>query len=78
MRQSGASASESWNLPLHPVIVGLTGLALFVALAGLAVAVALRRRQLTAWSKVQDASLVPRRPVPPGCSKGEALLSRWR
>ena len=60
VRNSAASVAESWDLHLHPMVVGLAGLALLVALAGLAVAVALRRRQLAAWSKVQGGSPRPR------------------
>jgi hypothetical protein len=42
------------------MVVVLACLALLVALVGLAVAVALRRRQLAAWSKVDGASPRPK------------------
>jgi hypothetical protein len=49
-----------WDSHMRPVVVVLACLALLVALVGLAVAVALRRRQLTAWNKAPSGSPRPK------------------
>lgn len=60
MRHSVTSEAERVGLHLRPLVVVLAALALLIALAGLAAAVAARRRQLAAWSRSQGTSPRPK------------------
>ena len=60
VRHSVGSVAERDGTHLRPLVVVLAGFALLIALAGLAAAVAARRRQLAAWSRSQDASPRPK------------------